>query len=149
MPHFTLAVDANGPIVNAGVSVSEGRRAALIAQGQPVPGMRTIRALVDTGASFTSIEPQVLQALNLTPTGTIDIVTPSTGSGVHTTETYDIDFIIGGPDASAIPLSIPNLRIAASELFLHQGIHALIGRDILGRCILVYNGSINHFSLCF
>jgi predicted aspartyl protease len=149
MPHFTIAVDANGPIVNAGVSVSEGRRAALVAQNQPVPAMRIIRALIDTGASFTAIEPQVLQALNLTPTGTIEIVTPSTGDGVHTTDTYDIDFTIGGADASEIPLLIPNLRVSSSELFLKQGIHALIGRDILKRCILVYNGSINHISLCF
>lgn len=149
MPHFTLAVESNGPIVNAGVSVSEGRRAALIAAGQVVPEMRTIRALVDTGASFTSIEPQVLQALNLTPTGTIEIVTPSTGNQTHTTETFDIDFAIGGATPQDLPLLIPNLRIAACELYLRQGIHALIGRDILNRCILVYNGSINAFSLCF
>jgi predicted aspartyl protease len=105
--------------------------------------------LVDTGASFTSIEPQVLAALGLTPTGTIDIVTPSTGAGVHTTDTYDIDFLIGGAVLSDIPLSIPNLRVAASELFLQQGIHALIGRDVLQRRILVYNGTMNNFSLCF
>lgn len=149
MPHFTLNIEPNGPIVNAGVSVSEGRRAALIAAGQPVPVMRTIRALVDTGASFTSIEPSVLQALNLTPTGTIEIVTPSTGNQTHTTETYDIDLTIGGANPTDIPLLITNLRISASELYLHQGIHALIGRDVLKRCFLVYNGSVNLFSLCF
>ena len=110
--------------------------------------MRVIRALVDTGASFTSIEPEVLKALNLTPTGTIDIVTPSTGKEVHTTETYDVDFLIGA-GADDIPLSIQNLRIAASELYLKQGIHALIGRDVLKRCILIYNGSMSNFSVCF
>lgn len=149
MPHFTLTIDAAGPIVNAGVNVSEGRRGALLANNLPLPEGRIIRALVDTGASFTSIEPGVLAALNLTPTGTIDIVTPSTGAGVHTTDTYDVDFLIGGPTPSDPPLSIPNLRVAASELFLKQGIHALIGRDVLQRCILVYNGSLNSFSLCF
>jgi hypothetical protein len=121
---------------------------ALEAAGEPIPQPRVVRALVDTGASFTSIEPQVLQALNLTPTGTIEIVTPSTGDQTHTTETYDVDFAIGaGPGES--PLLLPNLRIAASQLFLKQGIHVLIGRDILNRCILVYNGSTNSFSLCF
>ncbi len=148
MPHFTLNVDVPGPVVNAGVSVSEGRKAALLAQNLPVPNMRVIRALVDTGASFTSIEPEVLKALSLTPTGTIDIVTPSTGKEVHTTDTYDIDFLIGA-GADDIPLAIPNLRIAACELYLKQGIHALIGRDILKRCILIYNGGTNTFSLCF
>lgn len=148
MPHFTLTLDAAGPVVNAGVSVSEGRRSALLAQNMAVPTMRVIRALVDTGASFTSIEPEVLKALNLTPTGTIDIVTPSTGKEVHTTETYDVDFLIGA-GADDIPLSIQNLRIAASELYLKQGIHALIGRDVLKRCILIYNGSMSNFSVCF
>ena len=148
MPHFTLSVDAAGPVVNAAVSVSEGRKAALLAQNLPVPPPRVIRALVDTGASFTSIEPAVLEALGLTPTGTIDIVTPSTGKDVHTTDTYDVDFVIGaGPDD--LPLSITNLRIASSELYLKQGIHALIGRDVLKRCILIYNGEMNAISLCF
>lgn len=149
MPHFTLNIDPAGPVVNAGVSVSAGRKDALLAAGLPVPTMRVIRALVDTGASFTSIEPGVLQALGLTPTGTMDIVTPSTGQGVHTTDTYDIDFLIGPANQDEIPLSIPNLRVGASELYLRQGIHALIGRDILKRCILIYNGAPNTFSLCF
>lgn len=148
VPHFTLGLEQNGPIVNAAVFVSAGRRAALEAAGQPIPQPRMVRALVDTGASFTSVEPEVLQSLNLGPTGTIEIVTPSTGNQTHTTETYDVDFAIGaGPGDS--PLMISNLRIAASELYLRQGIHALIGRDVLSRCILVYNGSMNAFSLCF
>jgi hypothetical protein len=148
MPHFTLNLDASGPVVNAGVFVSEGRRQALLAANEQVPEMQVIRALIDTGASFTSIDPSVLAVLNLTPTGTIDIVTPSTGQGTHTADTYDVDFKVGaGPDD--IPLSISNLRIASCDLFLKQGIHALIGRDILKRCIFIYNGSESMFSLSF
>jgi Aspartyl protease len=148
MPHFTLNLDRSGPIVNAGVSVSEGRRQALEAAGELVPTPQYIRALVDTGASFTSIDPSVLGLLNLSPTGTIDIVTPSTGQGTHTADTYDVDFMIGaGPED--IPLSISNLRTASCDLFLRQGIHALIGRDILARCILHYNGDAGTFTLAF
>jgi len=117
MPHFTLNIDAAGPIVNAGVNVSQARKGALLTQHRELPPVRIIRALVDTGASFTSIEPGVLSVLGLTPTRTIDIVTPSTGTAVHTTETYEVDLVIGaGPND--IPLTIPNLRIAACELFL-------------------------------
>ena len=148
MPHFTLSLDPGGPIVNALVQVSEGRRTALQAQGMAVPGGKSIRALIDTGASFTSVEPSILQELGLTPTGTIDIVTPSTGQNVHTTETYDIDFAIYAA-ASDPPLSMTNLRVAACELFLKQGIHALIGRDVLSRCIFIYNGDPQIFSLAF
>jgi aspartyl protease len=148
VPHFTLNIDAGGPLVNALVQVSEGRRAALETRKLAIPESRVIRALVDTGASFTAIEPSVLQLLELTPTGTMDIIAPSTGQNVHTTETYDVDFVIyagvGDP-----PLSMPNLRVAACALFLKQGIHALIGRDVLKRCILIYNGEHNIFSLAF
>ncbi len=148
MPHFTLNIDAAGPIVNAQVNVSEGRRTALEAQGTPVPPPRVVRALIDTGASFSSVEPMVLTALGLTATGTIDFVTPSTGQNVVTTDTYDVDIVIyKGPNDP--PLSMPNLRVAACELYLKQGIHALIGRDILSKCILLYNGEVNQFTLAF
>ena len=103
---------------------------------------------MDTGASFTCIQPEVMQALGLTPTGTVDMITPSTGQDVHTTETYDVDFVIL-KTASDPPLMMSNLRVAACELYLRQGIHGLIGRDVLSRCILVYNGELNAFTLAF
>lgn len=149
MPYFTLAVGPGGPIVNAGVFVSSARRAALSQLNQPIPDYQVIRALVDTGASCTAIEPSVLQMLSLTPTGTVEILTPSTGQGSHTTETYDIDFAIGAGQAGETPFVMTNLRVTAAQLYLQQGIHALIGRDILQRMMLVYNGSMNQFSLCF
>ena len=149
MPHFTIKIDASGPVVNAGVLVSSGRKEALVAEGKDVPILRSIRALIDTGASMTSVEPAVLQILGLTPTGTIEMVTPSTGQEVHTAETYDIDFMIGGSDPQDTPLTIKNLRVCSSELYLKQGIHALIGRDVLARCILIYNGAVGEVSLCF
>jgi len=148
MPHFTLAIDNGGPIVNAVVHVSEGRRSALQAQQVAVPPPQNIRALVDTGAAFSSVEPRVLHDLGLTPTGTIDFVTPSTGQGVVTTDTYDVDLVIYRTPSDP-PLLMPNLRVAACELFLRQGIHALLGRDVLSRCILVYNGDMGLFSLAF
>ena len=148
MPHFTLQVDAAGPIVNLTVHVSEARRAALEAEGRPIPPPRVLRGLVDTGASFTSIEPAVLQALELAPTGTIDIVTPSTGAAVHTTNTYDVDIVIYAAQGDP-PLSISNLEVGACELYLQQGIHALIGRDILRKCVLIYNGGQKTFTLAF
>jgi len=148
MPHFTLPLDPAGPVVNAAVFVSEGRRHALLAANRRIPEPQRVRALIDTGASHTSVDPGVLAALDLTPTGTIEIVTPSTGQSTHTAFTYDVDFAIGaGPQDT--PLLIPNLRISSSELFLRQGIHVLVGRDILSRCIFSYNGSLNQFSLAF
>ena len=149
MPHFTLAVDpSRGPIVNAGIGVSEGRRMAIRAANQTVPNVRNCRALIDTGASHTSVDPATLADLGLTPTGTIDIVTPSTGNDVHTADTYDVDFFLGASPQDVI-LAIPNLQIASAELFLMQGIHVLIGRDILSRCLFTYNGTTGMFTLAY
>jgi len=114
----------------------------------PTPEPQVIRALIDTGASFTSIDPSALDALSLTPTGTIEIVTPSTGQGTHTANTYDVDLQIWA-GADDPPLLLQNLRVGSCELFVRQGIHALIGRDILSNCILIYNGDMAQFSLCF
>jgi predicted aspartyl protease len=149
MPHFTLSLDpARGPVVNAAIGVSEGRRNALTAANQAVPGAQSVRALIDTGASFTSVDPGILANLGLTPTGTMDVVTPSTGQGVHTTNTYDVDFAIGASPQEVV-LAIPNLRIAAAELFLMQGIHVLIGRDVLSLCLFAYNGATQSFTLAY
>jgi len=53
--------------------------------------------------------------------------------------------ILSGPGKQ--PLYIPNMAVSASVL-LHQGFHALLGRDVLGQCILHYNGDGN-FTLAF
>jgi predicted aspartyl protease len=128
--------------------VSAGRRSALIAANQAIPSPQFVRALIGTGASFTSVDPTILANLALTPTGTIDVVTPSTGQGVHTTETYDVDFALGATPQEVI-LAVPNLRIAATELFIMQGFHVLIGRDVLSRCLFAYNGSTQTFTLAY
>lgn len=139
MPHSTYTLDSGGPVVTAGVSISEARREAL-GDGAVIPQPRVIRALLDTGAAFTTIDPATMTALGLTPTGTIDILTPSTGTNHHTTDTYDVDLQIG-------TLRVPNLRVAACEL--GSGLNALIGRDVLSRCILIYNGTARIFSLAY
>jgi predicted aspartyl protease len=149
LPHFTLQVDSAGPLVKVAVYVSEARRAAMVAENLAVPEGRILTALVDTGASITSIEPAVLQFLGLTPTGTIDLVTPSTGDGVHTASTYDVELCIRGAAATDPPLILNNLRVAAAELFTRQGFHVLIGRDVLSQCVLIYNGSLAQFTLSF
>ena len=41
------------------------------------------------------------------------------------------------------------MPVVASELFQAQGYHALLGRDILQRCVLTYNGSVGIFTLAY
>jgi len=144
--YFTLQVTAAGPILTAYITVSEGKAAALKEASQPVPKAVEIRALVDTGASCTCVDPTVLRSLSLTPTGIVSVNTPSTGATPHSANQYDVGLAI--PNGRA-PLFLQTVPVVESELLSAQGFHALIGRDILEHCLLVYNGKEGLFSLAF
>jgi hypothetical protein len=148
MPHFTLQLGPGGPLLTAVAMVSEPRRVALQGLNQPIPQPQRIRALVDTGASCTNIDPSVVTALGLVPTGTAQVLTPTTGNVPVTTDQYDIGLAIYAATVQA-PLMLPTVPVITAELLQPQGFHALIGRDILSQCVLVYNGSSGFFTLAF
>lgn len=148
MSIFTLQIGPNGPELTAFVGVSEGRQAALAAANQPVPQFQQIRALVDTGASCTCLDPSVLQALSLSPTGQVPVNTPTTGTQPHTANQYDVRLIIPGMIATHPLFVAPTVTVVEAQL-LPQGFHGLIGRDILALCVLVYNGPLGQFTLAY
>ena len=147
MPHFTLQVSPVGPIVTCFFAVSEPRRKAILAAGGQPPAAFQGLGLIDTGASCTSIDPSVITALNLTPTGRASVLTPSTGATLHETDQFDIALLI--PADNLAPLFVSAMPVISSELLQAQGFHALIGRDVLQSCILTYNGSMNLFTLAY
>lgn len=94
----------------------------------------------------------VLNTLQLQPTGTTLMLTPSTGNTPVDADTYDVSILIPGASTAGItdpPLILQNVPVSASELFLAQGFHVLLGRDILQRCVLTYNGAIGLFTLAY
>lgn len=149
MPHFTLPfIEEAGPLLNAVVTLSAPRLEAMQKAGLPIPAAVTIRALVDTGASCTCVDPGVFLALGLSPVGSVSVITPSTGNTPHQASQYDIGLMIPPSRTDHQPLIFPTLAVTESAL-THQGIQALIGRDILRDCILEYNGSTGTFTLAF
>ncbi len=76
------------------------------------------------------------------------MVTPSTGTGETIVGQYDVGLVIYSATPES-PYRIPNLAVIESELLLKQSFHALIGRDVLSRCLLVYNGSTGLYTLAF
>ena len=149
MPYFTLQITQFGPMLNAFVWVSEARKTTLDSQKIQVPKAVPIRGLVDTGASCTCIDTSVLKSLGLSPTGTASMSTPSTGATPHVTEQYDVSIIIPGATNNHAPLAVGNLPVIACDLLQAQGIHALIGRDILADCLLSYDGGGGFFTLAY
>jgi len=147
MPHFTLPILPNGPLLDAFVGVSDARRTTLLSLNQTVPNPFQIRALVDTGASGTCVDPIVMVSLGLTPKGQVQMCTPSTGSTPHVADQYDVSIFI--PCASSPPFVRKTVGVACVELLASQGFHALIGRDVLRSCLLTYNGATASFTLAY
>ena len=148
MAHFTGAIGPTGALIDVTFWVSSARLAALKAEAQPVPDACHGRALLDTGASSTAIDPSVLKALELPPLGTIPVLTPSTGNVPHDASLYDVSIAIPPALAGEQALVFPRVPVTASQLLESQGIHALVGRDVLARCVLIWNGAYGQFTLC-
>jgi predicted aspartyl protease len=146
VPHFTLQLTSDGPIVSAHIGVSDPRRAALTAAQQTIPPWVPIRALIDTGASCTCLDPSVVATLGIPATGSVSLNTPSTGTTPHSANQYDVALVIPAAQGQT-PLVFATIPVVATELLAAQAIHALIGRDILRRCVFYYNGSIGDAGL--
>lgn len=149
MPYFTLQVLPEGPVLTAFVGPSQARVAALQKAGSPVPAAQQIRALVDTGASGTCVDPSVINALGLTPTGSVLVNTPSTGATPHNAAQYDVSLLIPGALSTHVPLVVRNLPVLAVQLLQPQGFHGLIGRDVLSLCLLTCDGVNGVFTLAY
>lgn len=134
-------------MITAVLKVVQARADALAAAGLPVPPIQRMTALIDTGASCSCVDPAVIQALGLAPTGSTLMFTPSTGAQGHLTDQYDASLQIYCTMQQA-PLEIPVIGVVASDLRV-QGIDALIGRDVLQYCLFSYNGQSGFFTLAF
>ena len=107
-----------------------------------------VGGLIDTGASCTAIDADLLAPLGMTPTGVTQMLTPS--SGGKPVDVPQFDVMVGITHPSGDPLLIDTVPIIAIHKFGKSGgIAALIGRDILARCLLIYNGGEKNFTLAF
>jgi predicted aspartyl protease len=147
MPHFTFPILPAGALVDAFIGVSGGRMQALKQAGREVPQLQIVRALIDTGASGSCVDPAVLHDLGLTPTGTIQVITPTTGANPVECNQYDVSVAIPAPNGT--PFAMATVAVTEHEFLNAQGFHALIGRDILARCIFHYNGQEATFTLAY
>jgi predicted aspartyl protease len=148
MPFLTVQLSPQGPVVRAAILVSTARTAMLTAQGMPLPDPQTIDALIDTGASISGVDPAILNALGLSPTGEAEIVSPTTGGTAVRVPTYDVCIGIYAVRQGDLHFISETIQVTATELS-HRTFRALIGTDVLNKCILHYNGADGFFTLAY
>ncbi len=138
-PHALVVV---GPQINVDVlspSVVEKwaqARKIQLASASRVP------ALLDTGASVTGIDEEVLRKLKYPPIGIANLSTPS---GTTTSGIYMVRLVIPSRTDPGFPPNIPriiidNVRVIAVKLS-NQPYKVLLGRDVLSKMVLIYNGT--------
>ncbi len=147
MPHINLSMTQSGPLVDVWLAVSEPRQNALMQAKQPVPSPLKIRALLDTGASCTAIDAMAIKKLQVPVTGTTPIWTPSTVGVAHTCNQYDV--LLALLDINGNPMYLGTSVPVIESALASQGIDGLIGRDILGSAVFIYNGTAGHFTLSY
>lgn len=81
-PHYALV--QRGPILQVTIGVARAIAEKLTADGKPVPAPISGTALIDTGATKTSIDESVVSALSL-PTVGIGKLNSSSHAGVERT----------------------------------------------------------------
>jgi len=142
MPSFTAQLpnlQALGPTVDMRVWIGTPVEEAMKKTGTKLPDPVAVKAMIDTGATGSVIQPAIAQSLGLQPIGVVSICTPSS----ENVPCYQY----------VVRLLFPNNviveAVAVEAPLKGQQIQCLIGRDVLAHAVLVYTGYINQFTLSF
>jgi hypothetical protein len=127
-----------GPIVEVIISPHNAIARQLLAQGVNPPTV-TGMALIDTGASMTCVDVQAAATLKVPIVGQMQLASVSHPTSTHPLYPIHIQF-------SGISVSVEAPRATGTPL-ASLGIVALLGRDALQTCVLIYNGVAGHFTL--
>lgn len=136
-----------GPLLHVYIGVSSPKIQAMKDAGVATPSPVAGTFLLDTGASGTVVDPALLAKLGLQATGSVSIQTPSTNGVAHNCNQYDVSVFIPGAH-NQMGFYIPALPVIETHLS-SQGIDGLIGRDIINRTTLIYNGSAGFITLAY
>ncbi len=116
--------------------------------GLPLPPLIPVRAQLDTGSFCTGMMPEVFHKLGIGPFDRIAIRTPSTLRGQSCLcDRCNVSLTLVSGTAQT---PFPSVHVIASDDFSPgEHIQAIIGRDLLDRCVLHYEGPHRTFSLSF
>lgn len=133
-----FVLQQTGPRVQITLSPLDEQIKSLTGKGEDIPAPVAGHALIDTGASSTCIDQTAATKAGLAVVGS--------GPMHSATHADEIVPIYAGL-MNIHGLSNVETRSAYGVNLAPQGLIALIGRDVLSKCILVYNGIDDSFSL--
>ena len=137
--HPSMALQQAGPLVQVVLSPLEDQTKLLLESGQNAPSPVAGYALIDTGASATCIDQKAAAKAGL---AVVD--SGPMHSATHANEIVPI--YAGRFTIQGVPWSIDTKKAFGANL-ASQNLIILIGRDLLSKCILIYNGVDSSFSL--
>lgn len=144
-------ITPQGALVNLEIGFKSTTVKQLRQSGQTIPQPVRCTALIDPGADLTCLDPTVLAPLRsagLTHQKFIVLNAPSLGGLGYVIE-YVISLRIVHPDLNPqLDFLAGNHPIAEKDLKV-LGYEALIGRDILSKCMLILDGPSNRFTLAY
>lgn len=134
MPSFTITqpdLQSTGPILEIRAAISKSLYDNLQKNGEVIPPPVKVVAMIDTGASSSVLNPDIISKLSLNPIGQIKINTPSC-VGLDCYQ-YSVAFVL----PNGVIIEVSDVIEAPLQ---GQNIQCLIGRDILKLGVLIYNG---------
>jgi predicted aspartyl protease len=140
MPRIQDAIGFDGAIIVVQIELSEPEEGFLRSTGQPVPRPFVTTALIDTGASHTSVHPMILEHLGAVQWGEAWSSVP--GVDRSTRGIYDVRLSVGSV-RPGFEVQVVNVEPATHTVAV------LIGRDILKKGTLLFDGENETFSFWF
>jgi hypothetical protein len=146
MPVVNGPVTPRGAVVDILVGVSRARKETLERAGLAAPERVRVRAELDTGSGLTVLSEHLPLALGLGVIGKVQALTTSGGETPHEYDQYLVSLVLEGPGNR---LQFHTVFVAASRFPRGDEVQAVLGRDILDECVLIYNGPARTFTLTF
>jgi len=132
-----VAMQQRGPAIPVAITIEQNMGKTLAQQGKIIPAKQGL-ALIDTGASQSAVDEQATKELGL-PVVDVGKMT-SASHDQHPCNLYPVQFSIP-------PNLVFQVPRAMGAVLSVQGYLAIIGRDVLQHCVLVYNGGLGQITL--
>lgn len=138
------AIQSSGPLVDLRVGISNGWRKQLWKKGIEPPPEVYATFLVDTGSDSSMVDEQIMRALGLIAVNQRPVLTSESKGVAQLCNVYDISLeIING---GAAPWRITSVEANGRPL-MSESVQGVLGRDVLNRVVLTYNGPAKVYSI--